>query len=154
MTRTDWWLLCSIRARIRNGELDISEDFFLTCLYPKGYGNPNDVEKYFLRSSLLVKVVFCFVSGSWNWFAEFPDILRYLHLSFIFWGIRRTRIWWWTNSEEAEDSFTKEGDEEYCGKSSPYGRQGHSEGNRICGNAGIVILTVLRLVIYVSTAHF
>ena len=50
--------MCSVRARIRNGELDISEDYFLTCLYPKGYGNPNDVEQYFLRSSLLVKVSF------------------------------------------------------------------------------------------------
>jgi hypothetical protein len=55
--------LCSVRARIFNGELDISEDFFLTCLYPKGYGNPNDVEKYFLRSSLLVKVVFFLFRG-------------------------------------------------------------------------------------------
>ena len=55
--------MCSVRARIRNGELDISEDFFLTCLYPKGYGNPNDVEKYFLRSSLLVKVVFFLFQG-------------------------------------------------------------------------------------------
>ena len=70
--RTGWWLLFSVRARIRNGELDISEDYFLTCLYPKGYGNPNDVEKYFLRSSLLVKVVFL-VLGFWNWFADYPQ---------------------------------------------------------------------------------
>ena len=58
---TSWPVLDSVHARIRNGELNISEDYFLTCLYPKGYGNADDVEKYFLRSSLLVKVGF-FVS--------------------------------------------------------------------------------------------
>ena len=49
-------LSCSVRRKIRNAEIDISEDFFLTCLYPNGRGNPDDVEQGFLRSSLLVKV--------------------------------------------------------------------------------------------------
>ena len=46
----------SIRRKIRTAELDISEDYFLTCLYPKGLGNSDDVEHGFLRSGLLVKV--------------------------------------------------------------------------------------------------
>jgi len=45
-----------IRAEVRSGGLDISEDYFITCLYPKGLGDPDSVEKYFLRSGLLVKV--------------------------------------------------------------------------------------------------
>ena len=47
---------CSVRRKIQTAELDISEDYFLTCLYPKGYGNPDDVEHGFLRSGLLLKV--------------------------------------------------------------------------------------------------
>ena len=47
---------CSVRRKIQTAELDISEDYFLTCLYPKGVGNPDDVERGFLRSGLLVKV--------------------------------------------------------------------------------------------------
>lgn len=65
-----WWQVCStywcllhwrtlfdsVRCKIRNAELDISEDYFLACLYPRGFGNPDDVERGFLRSSLLLKV--------------------------------------------------------------------------------------------------
>ncbi len=46
----------SVRRKIQTAELDISEDYFLTCLYPQGVGNPDDVERGFLRSGLLVKV--------------------------------------------------------------------------------------------------
>lgn len=50
----------SIRRKIWMAELDISEDYFLTCLYPRGLGNSDDVEHGFLRSGLLVKVYrFC-----------------------------------------------------------------------------------------------
>ena len=49
-------IFCSVRRKIQTAELDISEDYFLTCLYPKGYGNPDDVERGFLRSGLLLKV--------------------------------------------------------------------------------------------------
>jgi hypothetical protein len=47
---------CSVRRKIQTGELDISEDYFLTCLYPGGIGNPDDVEHGFLRSGLLIRV--------------------------------------------------------------------------------------------------
>jgi len=79
-------------------------------------------------------VLFLFLSVN-NWL---PDILFYLYLSIIFWGIWRTRIWWRTNSEDAEDIFTKEGYEEYCGKSSPHGRQGYSQGYSIRGDTGMI----------------
>ena len=46
----------SVRRKIRHAELDISEDYFLACLYPKGLGNPDDLEHGFLRSGLLIKV--------------------------------------------------------------------------------------------------
>jgi hypothetical protein len=49
-------LFGSVRRKIRNAELDISEDYFLACLYPRGLGNPDDVERGFLRSGLLIKV--------------------------------------------------------------------------------------------------
>jgi hypothetical protein len=41
---------------IRAGVLDISDNYFLNCLYPKAQGDPDDVEKNFLRSGLLVKI--------------------------------------------------------------------------------------------------
>jgi hypothetical protein len=47
---------CSVRRKIQNAELNISEDYFLTCLYPNGVGYPDNVERGFLRSGLLVKV--------------------------------------------------------------------------------------------------
>ncbi len=43
---------------IQTGALGISDDYFLTCFYPKGHGDPNNVEQNFLRSGLLVKVCF------------------------------------------------------------------------------------------------
>jgi hypothetical protein len=49
-------IVCRVRRKIRTGELDISEDYFLTCLYPNGLGDSDDVERGFLRSGLLVKV--------------------------------------------------------------------------------------------------
>ncbi len=49
-------LFYSVRHKIQTGELDISEDYFLTCLYPRGHGNSDDVEYGFLRSGLLLKV--------------------------------------------------------------------------------------------------
>ena len=46
--------------RVRNGicagTINISEDYFLRCFYPYGKGDPDNVEKGFLRSGLLVKV--------------------------------------------------------------------------------------------------
>ena len=47
---------CSVHRKIQTVELDISEDYFLICLYPQGVGNPDNVERGFLRSGLLVKV--------------------------------------------------------------------------------------------------
>lgn len=49
-----------VRSAIQAGSLDISEDFFLRCLYPHGNGDPRNVEKGFLRSKLLLKVTFAF----------------------------------------------------------------------------------------------
>ena len=48
----------SVRNGIRAGTINISEDYFLRCFYPYGEGDPNNVEKGFLRSGLLVKVCF------------------------------------------------------------------------------------------------
>jgi hypothetical protein len=47
---------CSVCRTIQTAELDISEDYFLTCLYSRGIGNSDDVEHGFLRSGLLVRV--------------------------------------------------------------------------------------------------
>lgn len=47
-----------IRLDIQTGVLSISDDYFLTCFYPNGRGDPNDLEKNFLRSGLLLKVQF------------------------------------------------------------------------------------------------
>lgn len=109
----------------------------------------------FFEVVFLLRFWFCF--GAFKlicWL--FPDVLCYLYRSIIFWGVRRTRIRWWSNSEEAEDGFTKEGNKEYCGKSPPHGRQSYSEGNRICGNTGIVSnpFQPLHLVIYIFIARF
>ena len=46
----------SISNGIRAGTINISEDYFLRCFYPYARGDPNNVEKGFLRSCLLVKV--------------------------------------------------------------------------------------------------
>ena len=46
----------SVRNKIRAGTINISEDYFLRCFYPYGKGDPDNVEKGFLRSGLLVKV--------------------------------------------------------------------------------------------------
>ena len=54
-------LFDSVRCKIQNAELDISEDYFLACLYPRGLGNPDDVERGFLRSGLLIKVCKFFI---------------------------------------------------------------------------------------------
>ncbi|KJA27917.1 hypothetical protein HYPSUDRAFT_197489 [Hypholoma sublateritium FD-334 SS-4] len=45
----------SVRNEIRAGTINISEDYFLRCFYPYGIGDPDNVEKGFLRSGLLVK---------------------------------------------------------------------------------------------------
>ena len=45
-----------VRNGIRAGTINISEDYFLRCFYPYGMGDPNNIEKGFLRSGLLVKV--------------------------------------------------------------------------------------------------
>ncbi|KJA23242.1 hypothetical protein HYPSUDRAFT_137971, partial [Hypholoma sublateritium FD-334 SS-4] len=44
-----------VRSGIRAGTIDISEDYFLRCFYPHGRADPNNIEKGFLRSCLLVK---------------------------------------------------------------------------------------------------
>ncbi|KAF9470887.1 hypothetical protein BDN70DRAFT_901767 [Pholiota conissans] len=44
-----------IRDGIRAGTININEDYFLRCFYPHGKGDPDNVEKGFLRSGLLVK---------------------------------------------------------------------------------------------------
>ena len=52
------YFLTSIQTKIRN-ETDgysASNDYWLRCLYEGENGNPEDVEKGFLKSSLLVKV--------------------------------------------------------------------------------------------------
>ncbi len=48
----------SVRNGIRAGTINISEDYFLRCFYPYGEGDPDNIEKGFLRSGLLVKVHF------------------------------------------------------------------------------------------------
>ena len=53
-------IVSRIRSSIQAGVLTISDDFFLMCFYPNGRGDPDNVEKNFLRSGLLVKVkLFC-----------------------------------------------------------------------------------------------
>ena len=52
---------CSVHHKIQTVELDISEDYLLICLYPKGYRNPDDVECGFLHSGLLIKVCKLFI---------------------------------------------------------------------------------------------
>ncbi|KAF9533408.1 hypothetical protein CPB83DRAFT_782959 [Crepidotus variabilis] len=51
------------RADMQNAVIDISQDFFITCLYKKGTADPSDVENGFLRSVLLLKT-FCAVFTS------------------------------------------------------------------------------------------
>src|SRR6266545_5865981 len=79
-----------VRRMVRHAELDISEDYFLACLYPKGLGNPNDVERGFLRSGLLIKVR----DFSINYLPtnRTSDLLCAFHITIILRGIRRARI--------------------------------------------------------------
>ena len=48
----------SIRAKIRDGVDDYNtfDEYWLRCLYKNEKGDPEDVEKGFLQSNLLVKV--------------------------------------------------------------------------------------------------
>ncbi len=61
-SRCSYYSLCNhinpyrVRDGIRAGTVNISEDYFLRCFYPYGNGDPDNVEKGFLRSGLLVKV--------------------------------------------------------------------------------------------------
>jgi len=63
-----WALYTSVRAKVRD-EVDgysASEDYWIRCLYEGGRGNPEDVEKGFLKGELLVRVRSpCRHSGSW-----------------------------------------------------------------------------------------
>ncbi|KAF9051312.1 hypothetical protein BJ165DRAFT_1524262 [Panaeolus papilionaceus] len=43
------------RLDIKAGRLVIKDDLYLACFYPKGRGDPDNVEHKFLKSSLLVK---------------------------------------------------------------------------------------------------
>jgi len=55
---TNSHLLISVWAKIRDG-IDghsTSDDYWLRCLYEGESGDPEDVEKGFLKSTLLVKV--------------------------------------------------------------------------------------------------
>jgi hypothetical protein len=47
-----------VRAKIRDGIDDYStlDDYWIRCLYEGEEGDPEDVEKGFLKSNLLVKV--------------------------------------------------------------------------------------------------
>jgi len=58
-----------IQADIRGGSIDISDNYFITCLYPKDSGDPEDVEKHYLCSMLLVKVC-----GYCRIFFRFPSL--------------------------------------------------------------------------------
>ncbi|KAF9470595.1 hypothetical protein BDN70DRAFT_982771 [Pholiota conissans] len=49
------WSNEEVRNGIRAGTINISEDYFLRCFYPHGQGDPDNVEKGFLRSGLLIK---------------------------------------------------------------------------------------------------
>ena len=74
-----------VRADIRGGLIDISDEYFITCLYPKGHGDPDDVEKHFLRSGLLMKVSFwVLVISPTHLTLFFLDILCDLHIACIF----------------------------------------------------------------------
>ncbi|KAG5649528.1 hypothetical protein H0H81_003293, partial [Sphagnurus paluster] len=64
---TTGWLLCPIefnwddevvRANLREGAegFNVSSSFFARCFYKNGTGDPQDVEKNFLRGYLLIKV--------------------------------------------------------------------------------------------------
>ena len=50
--------LISVRAKIRDGidGHDAFDDYWIRCLYEDENGDPEDVEKGFLKSNLLVKV--------------------------------------------------------------------------------------------------
>ena len=53
-------LYSSVRAKVRD-EIDgysASEDYWIRCLYEGERGNPEDVEKGFLKGELLVRVRF------------------------------------------------------------------------------------------------
>jgi len=84
-------ICCRVRRKIQTGEHDISEDYFLTCLYPRGIGNPEDVELGFLRSGLLVKVVFPFSSTSTTTYQP-SDFLCSFYIPIILGSIRPARI--------------------------------------------------------------
>lgn len=127
-------LFDSVRRKIRNAELDISEDYFLTCLYPKGLGDPNDVERGFLRSGLLIKV--CkFPSIIYLLQYQTSDLLCYFHITIILRGIWWARVWRRAKSEEAEIGFSQEGNKDKCRDSSSYGRESHTESNCVYCNS-------------------
>ena len=104
-------ICCRVRRKIQTGEYDISEDFFLTCLYPRGIGNPEDVELGFLRSGLLVKVAFPFSSTSETNTYQPSDFLCSFYIPIILRSIRPARIRRGTKSKGNENDFTEESHE-------------------------------------------
>ena len=52
-------MFISIRAKIRDGidDYNASSNFWIWCLYEREEGDPEDIEKGFLKSLLLVKVI-------------------------------------------------------------------------------------------------
>ena len=133
-----WHILFdSVRRKVRHAELDISEDYFLACLYSKGLGNPDDVEHGFLCSGPVIKVH----NFSINYLPtnRTSDLLCTFHITIILRGIRWARIWRRSQLEEAEIGFSEEGNEDKCHDSSSYGRESHTEGNCICCNSGMFL---------------
>ncbi|KAF9032750.1 hypothetical protein BJ165DRAFT_1568204 [Panaeolus papilionaceus] len=60
------------RTRIKSGSLNIADDLFLSCFYPKNNGDPNNVEAKFLRSRLLLKT-YCAIFTSPSSSEEFEE---------------------------------------------------------------------------------
>ncbi len=56
--RTNFTLSSRISAGIREGTINISEDYFLRCFYPNGNGDPSHYEKGFLKSGLAPQCMF------------------------------------------------------------------------------------------------
>ncbi|KAF9054747.1 hypothetical protein BJ165DRAFT_1399912 [Panaeolus papilionaceus] len=61
------------RADIKAGRLSIKDDVYLSCFYPQGKGDADDIEAKFLRSNLLVKS-FCVIFTSPTSADSFEDI--------------------------------------------------------------------------------
>lgn len=129
------WLFANrVSHGIRAGTVNISEDYFLRCFYPYGKGDPDNVERGFLRSSLLIKVcsIVTMLFPSLCSTSILEDIFKHLYITFFIgifrWGGRK-----WNSEKKATNiRFAEKGNQVQCCKPYWHGWSSYSTIHCLC----------------------